>query len=344
MQKTIKKLIAVFTIIILAALLTGCLSTELNNKIASSDTNESAATIKTDNKTETSVSENPGNSDSSSNSENKDSSSTDLSDTTVETETEGTSSDTTKTEEDITADSTSESESVQDSVNTIPVLTLAIVEGPVILEDNSLCYYRVKAETKGSPAPKLFFSKDDSNGAWGSSIVQVNLSPGESYELIVKASNSSGQANASTILNWQAGAIQTGQTNIVSEEANPGNYFIEVSLSEQKVRVFYKNALLREMICSTGAPSTPTPIGTFKTSDKIKYAWLPKFNVGAYYFVRFYGSYLFHSTPFDKEGNMIEEEKQKLGTPVSHGCIRLDLNEEKWLYETVPSGVTVKIN
>jgi len=340
MQKTIKKLIAVFTIITFAALLTGCLSPELNNKITSSKTNESAATAVLDNKSEASASENPG---SSGNSENKDSSSTDLSDITVETETEGTSPDTSPIEEDVSSDSTSGFKSEQDSVNTVPLLTLAIVEGPIIIEDSSLCYYRVKAEVKGSPTPKLFFSKDDSNSAWGSNIVQVNLSPGESYELVVKASNSSGQANASAILNWQTGTIQTGQTNIVSEEANPGNYLIEVSLSEQKVRVFYKNTLLKEMICSTGAPSTPTPKGTFKTSDKIKYAWLPKYNVGAYYFVRFYGSYLFHSTPFDKEGNLIETEQKNLGTPVSHGCVRLDLNEEKWLYETIPSGVSVKI-
>ncbi|MHB1253087.1 MAG: L,D-transpeptidase family protein, partial [Candidatus Humimicrobiaceae bacterium] len=245
--------------------------------------------------------------------------------------------------EDVSNDTAADSKSTQESINTLPVLSLEVIEGPVVLEDGSLCYYRIKANVKGNPRPKIYFSKDDSNGAWGENIVQVNLTPDETYELTVKASNSSGQANASAILNWEAGNIQTGQTNIISDEANPGNYFIEVSLSEQKVRVFYKNTLLKEIICSSGAPLTPTPKGTFKTSDKIKYAWLAQYNVGAYYFVRFWGSYLFHSTPFDKEGNLIEKDQQDLGKPVSHGCIRIDLNEEKWLYETVPSGVTVKI-
>ena len=32
-----------------------------------------------------------------------------------------------------------------------------------------------------------------------------------------------------------------------------------------------------------------------------------------------------------------------LGKPVSHGCVRLDINDAKWLYEFVPSGTTVKI-
>jgi len=235
-------------------------------------------------------------------------------------------------------------DSAQDTNENIPPkLILEIIEGPVILEDNSLCYYRIKAKVKGSPAPRISFSKDDSNGSWGENISQVNLLPDESYELYVKAINTSGKASASVNLTWNGGSINKGSTIITADEANPANYLIEVSLDEQKVRVFYKSSLLKEIVCSSGAPQSPTPKGTFKTSDKIKYAWLPEYGVGAYYFVRFFNSYLFHSTPFDKDGNLIEAEQQNLGKPVSHGCVRLDLNEAKWLYETVPSGVTVKV-
>jgi lipoprotein-anchoring transpeptidase ErfK/SrfK len=339
MQKVLKKITVIFIIITFAALLTGCLSSETNNLESSTSASKSDAVSDTDSKLESSVLGNPGDSGSSDAFENTENTS-DSSSKNVGADNNDSPSDSQgKEDTDIAAGS----ESSQEQANTLPVLSLEIVEGPVVLEDSSLCYYRIKANVKGSPFPTVLFSKDDSNGAWGSNIVQVNLAPDETYELTVKASNSSGQANASAILNWQAGSIQTGQTNIVSDEANPGNYFIEVSLTEQKVRVFYKNSLLKEMICSTGAPLTPTPKGTFITSDKIKYAWLTKYNVGAYYFVRFYGPYLFHSTPFDKEGNLIETEQQNLGKPVSHGCVRLDLNEEKWLYETVPSGVAVKV-
>lgn len=239
---------------------------------------------------------------------------------------------------------TTASQTTQSTINnTPPRLSLEVIEGPVILEDNSICYYRIKAKANGSPSPEISFSKDDSGGAWGKNIAQINLLPGETYELAVKATNLSGQANASVNLAWEGSSINKGSTIIVADEANPGNYLIEVSLNEQKVKVFYKNELLKEMVCSSGAPVSPTPKGTFRTSDKIKYAWLPEYNVGAYYFVRFYGSYLFHSTPFDKKGNLIEAEQQNLGKPVSHGCVRLDLNDEKWLYDTLPSGVTVKI-
>jgi lipoprotein-anchoring transpeptidase ErfK/SrfK len=52
---------------------------------------------------------------------------------------------------------------------------------------------------------------------------------------------------------------------------------------------------------------------------------------------------LIHSVPFDENGEMIVEEFEKLGNPASHGCIRLRLEEAKWLYETLPLGVKVVI-
>ena len=334
----IKKIAAALAITLLIFALTGCLNFKLNNLISGVKAAEANIVSDDTGKQEASIAVNPA-----------DSGETDTSGKEAAGSNENTNanndnvSTTQATEDASTSTTAAQSGSKQESANTLPQLSLEVIEGPVILEDSSLCYYRIKATVKGSPRPKINFSKDDSGGAWGENIAQINLAPDETYELTVKASNSSGQANASAILNWKESSIKTGQTNIISDEANPANYLIEVNLNEQKVIVFYKNSLLREMACSSGAPATPTPKGTFKTSDKIKYAWLAQYGVGAYYFVRFYGSYLFHSTPFDKAGNLIEEEQQNLGTPVSHGCVRTDLNDAKWLYETVPSGVTVKI-
>ena len=45
----------------------------------------------------------------------------------------------------------------------------------------------------------------------------------------------------------------------------------------------------------------------------------------------------------DENGEMIVEEFEKLGNPASHGCVRLRLEEAKWLYETLPLGVKVVI-
>lgn len=125
--------------------------------------------------------------------------------------------------------------------------------------------------------------------------------------------------------------------------SDSGNFRIEIDLSHQRVTVFYKDDMLREMICSGGAPESPTPPGEFVTSQKIEYAFVERFDVGAYYWIRFFEDYLIHSVPFDENGEMIIEEFEKLGSPASHGCIRLKLEEAKWLYETLPLGVEVSI-
>ncbi len=121
------------------------------------------------------------------------------------------------------------------------------------------------------------------------------------------------------------------------------DFRIEIDLSRQRLTVFYMDEVLKEMVCSGGAPGHPTPLGEFTTTQKIEYSWIPRFEMGAYYWIRFFEDYLIHSVPFDENGEMIVEEFEKLGNPASHGCIRLRLEEAKWLYETFPLGIKVLI-
>ncbi len=140
---------------------------------------------------------------------------------------------------------------------------------------------------------------------------------------------------------------ENGNTAIEEDQAidftSSDDFRIEVDLGKQKVFVYYREEIIREMICSGGDENSPTPTGEFTTSEKIKYDWVDRFDMGAYYWTRFYESYLFHSIPFDKNGDMMMEEYEKLGSPASHGCIRLKLEEAKWLYEKIPVGVKVII-
>jgi len=232
---------------------------------------------------------------------------------------------------------------VQSPLRTFPRLNVQILEGPVALEDGSLVYYRVHAKVLAHPKANLTFSKDDSLGAWGFGTAQINLMPGETYHLKIIACNEIGTSSAVVTLNWMEAKIDYGNTIISKDEDNPVFYYIQVSLEEQKTRVYYKDNLIREMICSTGAPETPTPVGTFKTGDKIFYSWLPKYDVGAYYFVRFFNSYLFHSIPFDDQGNIIKEEFDNLGKASSHGCVRFGMEDAKWFYENLPTGITMEV-
>jgi hypothetical protein len=92
---------------------------------------------------------------------------------------------------------------VETSVNIAPIIKLKIFEGPIYSAGDDICYYRVRAVATGNPTPLISFSKDDSKGAWGSSMTQINLTRAmPSYELIATAKNSIGQSSDSLILNW----------------------------------------------------------------------------------------------------------------------------------------------
>lgn len=249
--------------------------------------------------------------------------------------------------------STENSQQAREEVLEKPSVKLSIIKGPEYAQDGAICYYRVKAEVTGNPTPQIIFSKDDSNGTWGSNIAQINLTQNEAYNLVCDAKNSEGSSTSSITLNWVAGdntstsnettSGQSNQQETSIDYSNPGNFRIDVNLTAQLVSVYYNDNLIKSLRCSSGTAETPTITGTFTTNQKIYYAWVPRFNQGAYYWVRFYGAYLFHSVPFDKNGNMIAEEAGKIGTPASHGCVRMALEDAKWFYETLPLGIKVTI-
>jgi len=121
------------------------------------------------------------------------------------------------------------------------------------------------------------------------------------------------------------------------------SYFIWVDLANQRVNLFtgsYKNwKLYKSMPCSTGKASTPTVTGNFSVQDKGSYFRVNS-NVICKYYTRFYGGYLFHTVLLDNAGDIVDGT---LGTPVSHGCIRLAIEDAKYIYDNVPQGTFVWI-
>ncbi|MFT5875162.1 MAG: lipoprotein-anchoring transpeptidase ErfK/SrfK [Clostridium sp.] len=121
------------------------------------------------------------------------------------------------------------------------------------------------------------------------------------------------------------------------------NYYINVDLSNQRVNIFIKSnekwILDKSFICSSGKSSTPTVKGNFTVKDKG-----PMFRAGSNticnYYTRFDGNYLFHTVLLDNNENI---QDGRLGTPLSHGCIRLAIDDAKYIYTTVPYGTFVSI-
>jgi len=247
---------------------------------------------------------------------------------------------------EIPADTTSAAQEEKMPVLKPPAVKLEIISGPEPAQDNNIYFYRIKAVAEGQPFPQIQFNRDDSNGAWGKNIAQVNLLKGQSFTLVCSVSNTEGTAQSSIAVEWKEPGQDPEATkpSMKTEHSDPSNYYIDVNLSLQKVTVLYKGSQIRSMLCSGGLPETPTPLGTYKTNQKIYWSYVPRFGQGAYYWTRFYGSYLFHSVPHDINKNMLLEELAKIGSPASHGCIRLYLEDAKWMYENLPLGIEVNIH
>jgi hypothetical protein len=95
-----------------------------------------------------------------------------------------------------------EKEEIETS-SSAPTIDLRIIEGPLYSEEDEICFYRVEAVVSGQPSPSIEFSRDDSNGAWGEFIAQVNLNdPSDTYTLKANATNSEGKASDAIEFSW----------------------------------------------------------------------------------------------------------------------------------------------
>lgn len=119
---------------------------------------------------------------------------------------------------------------------------------------------------------------------------------------------------------------------------------IYVSISQQRVTVYDSDGLIvKQFVCSTGTEGSETPVGTFRILMKGKSFYSKSVGEGGYYWTQFKGDYLFHSIPFDQNYKLKPEEAAKLGTPASHGCVRLSIEDAKWIYDHISRGTVVTI-
>lgn len=128
-------------------------------------------------------------------------------------------------------------------------------------------------------------------------------------------------------------------------------YLLKISVDKQRVYAYEWSvldqdytSLARTMVCSTGLNATPTPKGTFtNTTPVVRWGYFPKFDCWAQYLYRINGSILFHSVLYDSadESTLRWGSVQKLGSKASHGCVRLSVEDAKWIYNNCPAGTTI---
>jgi len=127
-------------------------------------------------------------------------------------------------------------------------------------------------------------------------------------------------------------------------------YLLKISLDDQRVYAYGLNSfgeyeLDREMICSTGLGNS-TPRGIFLSARPLnRWHYFEKFECWAQYSYQIQGDILFHSVLYSgrSERTLRSSSVYALGRKASHGCVRLRVEDAKWLFENCDRGTVVVV-
>ncbi len=121
-------------------------------------------------------------------------------------------------------------------------------------------------------------------------------------------------------------------------------YVLKVNRKQNVITAYKNNVPVRVMLCSTGK-NNATPVGTFYTKAKMRWHELDG-PVWGQYCTRISGHYLFHSVYYREYNNnrkLAINQYRKLGKQASHGCVRVTVEDAKWIYDNCSIGTKVVI-
>ena len=129
-------------------------------------------------------------------------------------------------------------------------------------------------------------------------------------------------------------------------------YYIGVDVTNQVVTVYRTkdDSIARQMLCSTGK-NDATPLGSYflpkkrRDDERVEWYYFYYFECYAKYATRITGNILFHSLTYShrKESTLSQKAVREWGFPASHGCIRLLVEDAKFIAKNCQAGTFVKI-
>lgn len=129
-------------------------------------------------------------------------------------------------------------------------------------------------------------------------------------------------------------------------------YILKVSTDDQRVYAYGLDdnneytVLVRTMKCSTGKNATPTPKGTYQatTGPGARWHYFKKYTCWAQYAYYIEGDIMFHSVLYnEKDGPVTQSSVNNLGRKASHGCVRLKVEDAKWIWQNCPKGTQITV-
>lgn len=132
------------------------------------------------------------------------------------------------------------------------------------------------------------------------------------------------------------------------EKTNEAPYYIKVNYGANVVTIYKKDANneytipFKAMVCSTGKATPKSGVYKLPTT---RYVWRRLFgDVYGQYATKIVGQILFHSVPYlsNQKDTLKYAEYDKLGTTASAGCIRLTVEDARWIYNNCAAGTMVE--
>ncbi len=121
----------------------------------------------------------------------------------------------------------------------------------------------------------------------------------------------------------------------------PGEKWIDINLTTQTLRAYEGDKLVLESIISSGRPPYYTVTGQFRIYLRYDTQTMDGRSLGFDYVTPnvphvqyFYGNFALHGAFWHND----------FGTPVSHGCVNVNLTDAAWLYEWADYGTLVNVH
>ncbi|QQS20803.1 MAG: L,D-transpeptidase [Candidatus Moraniibacteriota bacterium] len=188
-------------------------------------------------------------------------------------------------------------------------------------------------------------------------LLPKNLESGKRYQLSVRARHR--EASARTFTTLYRGSFETmppapsewakdfptrlTQAKRYTTPLFSTGKYIDINLSSQVMVLFEEGQALDSFLVSSGKRGMDTPKGEFSIHNKALRPWSKAYSLYMPYWMAITsdGKFGLHELPEWPGG--YKEGANHLGTPVSHGCVRLGVGNAKRVYEWADVGTRVVI-